>query len=246
MNAISRPSRRPAPVFDPRMDLTGERQLIARYQTARCALALDRLTRHFAPHIHTMARRRARGEDYFEDLVSEGQIALIRCLASYEPRGEIPFFAYAKPFIRAALSAAIRQQISQVSIPRQHLRAAAQGEDAQQAALVRAARRSDSYEALAEGLALVDEQNGESLLLRGERDSQHQRLFEGALAQLSPTEQALVTRHRQGGDVGISVIAKKLGMRDDTALKLEKRALARMKTYFLLQGLTPAQLGLEP
>lgn len=69
-------------------------------------------------YVKSLANRyRNKGVDY-EDLVSEGYMAMVQASAKFDPSRNTQFVAYAGPFIRKAMEKAIEQQASLYRVPK--------------------------------------------------------------------------------------------------------------------------------
>ena len=217
---------------------------IAQWRDTGCPIALDRLVRANAGRLRAMARGWSREAHRQDDLVSEGVLALIGCLGSYASREDVPFFAYARPFVRAAMRRCFYRDATIVSVPLHQVRALRQGRGSElDRALVHAATRPERLDAPDAPELGADADTAEALLLRNEVDGARSRALDDALAVLSDTERLLVERRRSDGACTLPDIASRIGVTPTQARKMEARALARLRMQLMLRGVTSASLG---
>lgn len=201
--------------------------------------ALDDLLRAHWDRVRGMARSWSRIPALQDDLVSEGMLALIRCLDGYEPRADVPFFAYARPFVRAAMRQAYFRETCILSVPMHHLRSLREGKASElDALLFRSATRPERLDGEEAPELRCDGDSGEGALIRAEAERRRGTALESALAALSETDRALVERRRDGGTAGPARRAAA-----DAGPRLEARALARLRTQLMLRGVTSAEAG---
>lgn len=94
-----------------------EEESLARRIADGDARALDRLSRANLKFVVAMANSfRGKGVD-ISDLVSEGNMALLKAARKYEPGHGSRFVSYASPFIRKAMEAAIVSQSGLYKVP---------------------------------------------------------------------------------------------------------------------------------
>lgn len=217
---------------------------IARWRATGCRIALDRLVRANSGRLRAMARGWSREAHRQDDLVSEGVLALIGCLGGYAPREGVPFFAYARPFVRAAMRRCFYRDAAIVAVPLHHVRALREGRGSElDRALVHAATCPERLDAPDAPELGADAETAEALLLRNEVDGARSRALDDALAVLSETERLLVERRRMDGACSLPDIARRIGVTPTQARKMEVRALARLRMQLILRGVTSASLG---
>lgn len=164
---------------------------------------------------------------------------MMHALERYEPRPGIPFFAYAAPYIRAAMAKEATFSLSIVDIPERHLRDARAGQmDADAAALVHESRYVTDIDDLHEVTPSSSAVTAETALSQKQISAQLRHHFRQALEQLSK-EEAEVIRWRAAGGGEIRTLAERLDITADKVRKIEFRAMARMKSFLLRQGVTP-------
>lgn len=222
--------------------LPDESSWIAEWCQAGCTTALDRLLRANSLAIRAMARGWSRDAHRQDDLVSEGTIALIACLDGYRPHEGVPFFAYARPFVRAAMRRCYYLDAAIVAVPLHHIRALREGRGSNlDRALVRAATHPEPLDG-PEAAPLGDDlETAEAALIRHESDSARRLLLEEALSSLSESEQ-LCIRRRAGSDGGPEG-TQRTGLNQTQNRKIEARALARLRAQLILRGVTSASMG---
>ena len=94
-----------------------EEESLARRIADGDSRALDRLSRANLKFVIAMANSyRGRGVDV-ADLVSEGNMALLKAARKFEPGHGCRFVSYASPFIRKAMDAAIMTQTGLYKVP---------------------------------------------------------------------------------------------------------------------------------
>lgn len=224
--------------------LPDEARWIAEWCDTGSTAALDRLLRANAAHIRAMARVWSRDACRQDDLVSEGTIALICCLSGYGPREGVPPFAYARPFVHAAMRRCFYRDAAIVAVPLHHIRALREGHgsDLDRAWLQAATRpeRIDDPDAAQLG---NDLESAEAVLIRHETDGAQSRALDDALSFLSETERLFIERRRAGDDGCPVDLAHRAGLNQSQARKIEARALARLRTRLLMRGITSAHFG---
>lgn len=94
-----------------------ERQLAQRIQLGD-SRAIDRLTKANLTYVVSLARQYINRGLAFEDLVSEGNIGMLRAAAKYTADSGKRFVAFAAPYIREAMDEAVRQQGGLYRVPR--------------------------------------------------------------------------------------------------------------------------------
>lgn len=228
-------------------DRMDQLEWISRWQRDRDPAALDSLLRAHASVIRSMARAWTPQAHQWDDLISEGNLALICCIDGYAPREGVPFFAYARPFVRAAMRREVFKSAAVVDIPLQHRRAAREGRlgDRDLATLRGAAQPhrmddSDIWDLCA------PEEPAELAMIRTEETQARKRLIDAALSRLSNTERLLVERCRTESRLPLAAVAASVGTSVDRIRKMEARAFARMKAQFIRIGVTSARVGDEP
>lgn len=228
-------------------DRAEQLEWILLWQTERQPAALDSLLRAHASVIRAMARAWTRQSHQWDDLISEGNLALICCIDGYLPREGVPFFAYARPFVRAAMRREVFKNASVVAIPLQHRTAAREGRlgDRDLATLRGAAQPHRMGDAETWELC-APEEPAELAMIRNEEAFARQRVIDAALSRLDHTERLLVERCRSESDLPIASVAASIGTSVERVRKLEARAFARMKAQFIRIGVTSAQVGDEP
>ena len=217
---------------------------IADWRITGSRAALDRLVRAHAGQVRAMARSWSREAHRQDDLVSEGTLALIACLPGYAARPGVPFFAYARPFVRAAMRRTFFRDASVVAVPLHHVRALREGRGSDlDRALVQAAThpaRLDGPDAPELG---SEDESPEAALIRSEADCARTSALDAALAALSETERLFVERRRAGAAGGVSDLARQFGVNPTQARKMEARALARLRMQLILRGVTSSSMG---
>lgn len=217
---------------------------IARWRETGDRTALDGLLRSNAGRIRAMARVLSREAHRQDDLVSEGMLALIGCLHGYTPRENVPFFAYARPFVRAAMRRCFYRDASIVAVPLHHVRALREGRGSDlDRALVHAATCPERLDAPDAPELGTDAETAEASLIRTEADCARSRALDAALAALSETERLFVERRRADADCSVTDLARQIGVNQAQARKIEARALARLRTQLILRGVTSASMG---
>lgn len=200
--------------------------------------ALDGLLRENSERVRAMARSWSRVPSLQDDLISEGMLALIACLDTYEPRANVPFFAYASPFVRAAMRRTYYRETCILSVPLHHIRSLREGKGSElDAALFRSATNPERLDAENAPELGSDGDTGEAALIRAEAETWRGKALESALAALSDTDRALVERRRNGGEAGAEQRGK------TQTLQMEARAMARLRTQLILRGVTSADAG---
>ena len=218
---------------------------IAQWRETGSRAALTRLVREHAGRMRAMARVWSRDTALQDDLLSEGTIALIACLDGYVPRENIGFFAYARPFVRAAMRRTFYQECSIVTFPLHAIRLLQEGRASPlDHALFRGASHPEQLD-LTELQLGGETRTGEALLIQGEVDGRRSRALEGALAALTRSDRLLVERHRGEEACSLGDLARRIGVSPMRALRFEARALARLRTQLILQGITSSEGG-EP
>lgn len=224
--------------------LTDEARWIAQWRDTGCPAALDRLLRANAGRLRAMARVWSREAYRQDDLVSEGTIALIGCLDGYRPRDGVPFFAYARPFVRAAMRRCFYRDAAIVAVPLHHIRALREGRGSDlDRALVQAATRPERIDDPDAPQLGDDLDSAEAVLIRREADGARSRALDDALASLSEAERQFIDRRRAGEDGHLTDHAGPAGMNPSQTRKIEARAFARLRAQLILRGVTSAHVG---
>lgn len=228
-------------------DRADQRKWISRWQADREPAALDSLLRAHASVLRSMARAWTTQAHQWDDLISEGNLALICCIDGYVPREGVPFFAYARPFVRAAMRREVFKNAAVVAIPLQHRRAAREGRlgDRELATLRGAAHPHRMGDAETWELC-APEDPAELTMIRTEEAFARQRIIDAALSRLSNTERLLVERCRSESDLPLAAVAASVGTSVARIRQMEARAFSRMKAQFIRSGVTSAQVGDEP
>jgi len=221
---------------------TEEAAWIAAWRDTGSTAALTRLLQANSGRIRAMARAWSREGHRQDDLVSEGTLALIRCLAGYRVQPGVPFFAYARPFVRAAMRRCYFHDSVIVEVPLHHIRALRDGRGSDMdRALLRGASRPDAMDT-ADTLSLgTDDETGEAALIRGESDLTRRQVLDAVVATLSEVERLLIDRRRADADLSLADLAAQLGLSPEQARKVESRALSRLKAQLSLRGITSAR-----
>lgn len=203
--------------------------------------ALDRLLRANAGRVGAMARAWSRGTSLQDDLVSEGMLALIGCLDGYVPRKNIPFFAYARPFVQAAMRRTFYREKSIVAVPMHHVRVLREGGGSDlDRAFFQAATNPERLDAPDAPEIGAECDFGEAILIRTETEGSRGQALEAALAALPERDRLFVERHRVESADSVTDLACRLGVSKAQALQIEARALSRLKTQLIRRGVTSA------
>ena len=220
-------------------DLDQERALLRAWQGCGDTRALGALIAASQPQMRAMARRLSR--THMEDLLAEGQIALIEAASRWQAQGSVRFFSYASIGVRAAMLQAHCRLQTPVSQPERALRDALSG------------RRGEAVAAQAEAalnLAGIDENMpdlstpaAEDIALGRERRRSLRQALAGALRPLGRTERHLVMRHLLRGEDDFDRLATGLGMAPARARQIEGRALHKMRNALLHAGFGPGDLN---
>lgn len=217
---------------------------IAQWRATGCRSALDRLLRTHSGRVRAMARAWSRRPALEDDLVSEGMLALIRCLDGYAPRPGVPFFAYARPFVRAAMRQAFYREASIITMPMHHIRALREGKaTALDEVLFRAATSPDRLDTPDAPDLGAECETGEVALIRSEVERIRETALAGALAALSETDRLIMERRRDGEPGKVSDLARHLGITPARAAQIEARALGRLRTQLIRRGFSPTNAG---
>lgn len=214
---------------------------IAQWREMGCRRALGHLLRANSGNVVAMARGWSRGMALQDDLVSEGMLALIGCLDGYVPRADVPFFAYARPFVRAAMRRAFYREGTILAVPMHHFRALREKSmSAYDEARLRAARNPERLDEVDGPELEADCDTAEARLIRAEAERRRRRALDAALSALSDTDRMFVERRCSSGAGSLSDLARRRGLSDAKALRMEARALARLRTQLILGGVTTA------
>jgi RNA polymerase sigma factor (sigma-70 family) len=217
---------------------------IAQWRQTGSRAALDLLLRANSGRIRAMARVWSRDTHRQDDLVSEGMLALIGCLAGYIPHDGVPFFAYARPFVRAAMRKTYFRDVAIVAVPMHHVRSLQEGRCSDlDRAFMRAATCPERLDAPDAPELGVDTETAEAAIIRSEADMARSSALDAALAALTDTERLFIERRRADGDAGIGVLAGQVGLSQTQARKIEARALARLRAQLIMRGVTSACVG---
>ena len=215
---------------------------IAEWRETGSRRAFDRLLRANAGRVVTMARAWSRGTSMQDDLVSEGMLALIACLSGYAPRENIPFFAYARPFVRAAMKRTFYGEKSIVALPMHHVRVLREGGGtALDRAFFQAATNPERLDGPDAPELGTDCDSGEASLIRVQTEDLRIRALDAALAALPERDRLFVERRRAESAGSVSDLAHRLGMSKAQALQSEARALSRLRTQLIRRGVTSAE-----
>ncbi len=205
--------------------------------------ALDRLLRANAGRVGAMARAWSRGTSMQDDLVSEGTLALIDCLGGYVPRTNTPFFAYARPFVQAAMRRTFYREKSIVAVPMHHVRILREGGGSElDRAFFHAATNPERLDAPDAPEIGADSDSCEASLIRTETEGLRGRALEAALAALPERDRLFVERRRVESADSVTDLASRLGVSKAQAIKIEARALSRLKTQLIRHGVTSANV----
>lgn len=222
---------------------TEESLWIADWRKTGSRQALTRIVQAHAGRIRAMARVWARDTPLQDDLVSEGVIALIGSLRGYVPQDGLGLFAYARPFVRAAMRRTFYQSRSIIDLPLYELRRLREGRASpEEQARYLGATRPEPLEAPESDLG-TDNGTGEALLIRAEADADRTQALEAALSGLTRIDRLFVERRRSEDPCSLDVLALRLGISPVQAARIEARALARLRTRLILQGVTSSGMG---
>lgn len=212
-------------------------------ETGSCG-ALARLVRAHAGAVRAMARVWARRTALQDDLVSEGMLALIACLDGYVPRAGVRFFAYARPFVRAAMRRTFYRDALVVAMPLSHVRMLREGRgSAADEALFRGAAHPERLDAPDAPDLGAECDTGEAGLIRAEVERGRRVALETALAALTETDRLFVERRRADSPCSLPELARRIGVSPGQAARIEARALARLRTQLILRGVTSSDGG---
>lgn len=79
--------------------------------------SIEKLLRNNQEYLYKLARRLSNNPDVIEDLVQEGNIAILDAAASYNPAQGVMFLTYATPFIRKAIRSFMAKMALPMAIP---------------------------------------------------------------------------------------------------------------------------------
>lgn len=220
-------------------DLDQERALLRAWQGRGDSRALTALMASCQPQMRAMARRLSRS--HADDLLAEGQIALIEAAGRWQAQGSVRFFSYAAIAVRAAMIQAHCRLQTPVSQPERALRDALSGRRG--AVLASQAEASLQVAEIDDDLPDLSSPAAEEIALGRERRRSLRQALAGALRPLGRTERHLVLRHLLRGEDDFERLADGLGMAPARARQIEGRALHKMRNALLHAGFGPGDLN---
>lgn len=212
-----------------------EVDLIHGWQQDRRKEALHKLIALYMPRIKAWARKGS--QEYRDDLIAEGVMALILAAERIDPQVS----GALGPAIRGAILRASAGLSAQISIPERQIRDAMAGRmEPEKAAVLRQALQVIDFDEFAIGLNCPA---AEEEALSKEKQRRLRAALAQALRPLARDERHIVVRHLLHGDAGLEELASRLHLSTARARSLEGRALHKMrnsliKSGFALQDLT--------
>jgi RNA polymerase sigma factor (sigma-70 family) len=150
----------------------------------------------------------------------------------------VPFFAYAASFVRSAMRDEADFPGSIVAIPGNRVRNAKSGRiDADEAALIFEARFVTDIDDLHEVTASSAAVTAETGMMKEELNGQIGEILDLAIGSLTTQEAEIIRLRLIDGGTG-EELGSRLDMPAARVRKIEKRAMARMKTLLLKRGIT--------
>lgn len=207
--------------------------------------ALAQIVAENLSKVQAMARSMARTRDLQDDLISAGVEAMLKSLSNYVPIPDVPFFAYAKMFVRSSMQREAAFSAHLVNIPELHLRNAKNGQlAASEAALVLEAKFVSGIDDLYEAADVETAPTAENVLIDRELSNQSCEMLKLAIKSLS-AEEAEIIRARFLQEESVEELAVRLDILPEKMRKIEQRARFRMKTYLLKRGVTAGFMNPE-
>lgn len=207
--------------------------------------ALAQIVAENLSKVEAMARGMSRTPDFQDDLVSAGVEAMLKSLKSYVSIPGVPFFAYAKMFVRSSMlrEAAFLSQL--VDIPALHLRNARNGQLApSEAALVLEAQFVLNIDEVNNTASTEAVPTAENMLINKDLTARSNQMLHLAVEALTEDE-AEIIRARFLEEESVDELAARLDILPEKMRKIERRARFRMKTFLLKRGITAGLINPE-
>ena len=209
------------------------------------ARALSQIVTENLSKVQSMARSMARTRDLQDDLVSAGVEAMLKSLTNYVPIPGVPFFAYAKMFVRSSMQREADFLSQLVDIPELHLRNARNGRmAAAEAALVREAQYVSDIDDMFETTSGQPSKTAESSLVNKDVAKHSARMIELAIKALDAEETEII-RSRFLEEETVDEVAARLDISPQKMRKIEQRARSRMRSFLLKRGVTAGFMNSE-
>ena len=201
-----------------------EKELAARIKTGD-SRAVDRLTSANLTFVVSVANHyKGRGLD-LEDLISEGNIGMLRAALKYDADMDKRFVTFAAPYIREAIEQAIEQQAGLYRVPR----------DVKNVALEKRRSRSLSIDApvggsteLSLGRVIPDQDapNPDRML----EDGLLLKELNGLVARLDDRERMVISRFYGIGDTHLTMaeIAQQTGLKRERVRQIRDKAIRKI------------------
>ena len=231
----------------PLLSEADERAALDAFKRDGCQDALTTLVMSHARMAHSEARRRARGEAEFYDLLASGLLGLVKAAHAFDCDREVRFATFAAYHVRNHVAAQAASLQYPMTVSKHARRAAAA--DALDKAGVALPEIVDLDAEFGEGGERVrdslpsDDPTPEERHEDRARTAALRAVLTGAIDGLDPLPREIVRRNVLDDQEPLERIAADLGISAERARTLQRRAFTAMRRSLLARGFSPSLLA---
>ncbi len=231
----------------PMLSEAEERAALTAFAETRCPAALTRLVMSHARLAYAMARRKARGDAEFWDLLASGLLGLVTAAHAFRlDRGD-RFATFAAYHVRNQIDAEAASLQFPVTVSKHQRRAAAADALAQAGVslpetVALDAEVGEGGERLSDIMPSTDP-TPEQCHEETARTQALRSLVAGSITGLDRISREIVERHALAAQEPLECIASDLGITTERARTLQRRAFLSMRRSLLANGFSPSVLS---